>query len=134
MNKQFSASQEYLYEMREFIGKNIAASELSRSDITKIELAVEEALTNILNYSGLGKDDTIDISICLTNGIKIVIKDQGVPFNPLCHSRKMFDPVTPLEHRELGGFGIFLILHLMDKVEYHRENNYNVLTLFKGYK
>ena len=36
-----------------------------------------------------------------------------------------------IEDRNIGGLGIFLVTHLMDKMEYKREDEKNILTLTK---
>lgn len=98
--------------------------------IQKIELALEEALVNIINYAY--QDAGGDISIecqCTDKKIIIQIADWGLPFDLLAQE----DPDTSLslEEREIGGLGIFLVKQMMDELEYQRENGQNILTLTK---
>lgn len=132
MNKQFPVSIDLMPQMLEFIRENAIAAGIHDPNIGKVELAVEEALTNIICYSGLHSAQFVEISCTsLSNGVRITLKDAGISFDPLCKANKVIDPKIPLDKRELGGFGIHLILNLMDKVEYRREGNHNILTMFK---
>jgi serine/threonine-protein kinase RsbW len=132
MNKQFPVSTDHMHHMLEFVRDNVIAAGISKPIIGKIELAVEEALTNIISYSGLTSDSSVTITcIPISSGVRITLEDEGMPFDPLCKANKIIDPTISLENRELGGFGIHLILNLMDKVEYHREGNRNILMITK---
>lgn len=133
MKKQFPISIDHLYEMLEFVLIQVISVGFTTDAIAKIELAVEEALINIINHSGLDEKSEIEIE-CLeiAQGIKITIRDNGIPYNPLTNL-KVIDQKTPLEERQLGGYGIYLIVMLMDNVVYHHEKNTNVLTLTKYY-
>ena len=130
MIKTFSASLDKLYEMLQFVREQANAARFDGSVSSKIELAVEEALVNIISYGYPNTTGTIEIQCTISNfsGIKITIRDKGIPYNPLTSS-KIFTP--PLEGRSVGGYGIYFILKIMDEVDYKRENNYNVLTLVK---
>ena len=63
--------------------------------------------------------------------IKVVFKDNGVPFNPL----EKDDPNVNLsaEERNEGGLGIFIVKKMMDKVYYEYRDNNNILTIEKKY-
>ena len=97
-----------------------------------INLAMEEALSNIIFYAFTDSDKhQIKISISLNNkGLTIKITDNGIPFNPL--SQHQPDITLPAEERPVGGLGIFLISQIMDKMNYTRQNNQNILTLNKS--
>lgn len=132
MKKAFPATMDSLYDMLAFVVEQMKAQGFQESFLPKVELAAEEALVNVINYSGLTENDHIQINCENSeNGeMKIQIIDSGIPYNPLEHIRKV-DDETPVEQRELGGYGIFLITKIMDKVNYQRENNSNILTLTK---
>ena len=103
---------------------------LIENDLSRIELAVEEAVINIMNYSFPEKDGEISMNCELSNNsIIIEISDNGIPFDPLAQ----IDPdiTLPIEERDVGGLGIFLIKNIMSDVTYQRKNDCNVLTLTK---
>lgn len=103
------------------------------SELTmNINLVVEEALSNIIFYAFKDKENRkIQIIISLQKkDIVIEIKDSGIAFNPL--KQEAPDISLPAEERPIGGLGIFLISQIMDKINYKRESNQNVLTLKKS--
>lgn len=132
MIKTFPASLEKLYEMLHFVKQQAEAAGFQNSNISKIELAAEEALVNIISYGYPNSRGNIDISCNMPEkqGLRIVIKDRGIPYNPLTNARK-FDAKASTDDRSIGGYGVFFILKIMDEVNYRRENNSNVLVLVK---
>lgn len=133
MIKTYSASLDKLYEMLQFITDHAKAVGFDNGDISKIELASEEALVNIISYAYPNSVGFIDIICGPTNavGLKIVIRDGGIPYNPLTNAKKTDHPLPATESRAIGGYGVFFILKMMDEVDYKRENNTNILTLIK---
>jgi len=64
----------------------------------------------------------------------VIIKDQGVPFNPVENAPKSVAPAAAiLEKAEttLGRYGISIMVGMMDVIDYKRIDNDNVLTLIK---
>jgi anti-sigma regulatory factor (Ser/Thr protein kinase) len=106
--------------------------DLSQEQAMTINLAIEEAVTNIIFYAfpGNGKHE-IKLSVSLENKmLTIKIADNGIPFNPL--SQRQPDITLPAEERSVGGLGIFLISQMMDKMHYTWQKNQNILTLNKS--
>ena len=132
MTRSFPASLEKLYDMLLFVKEQAMAAGFNDTHVSKIELAAEEALVNIISYGYPNSKGDIDISCNLPErkGIRIIIKDQGIPYNPLIDAKK-FDPLLSKNGKSVGGYGVHFILKIMDKVDYTRENNSNVLTLVK---
>jgi serine/threonine-protein kinase RsbW len=132
MNKTFAAHLDNLYDMLLFIRNQAESVGFDEIEISKIELATEEALVNIISYGYPVNSGEIEI-LCdkvENNGLKIVLKDNGVPFNPLSNSKR-FDPNAPVETRAVGGYGVFFIMKIMDEVEYNRVDGNNVLSMIK---
>ena len=97
----------------------------------KINLAVEELLTNTIGY---GYDDDgehlIDLVLRLEGGALVIeIADNGRAFDPL--QAPAPDLSAPLEDRAMGGLGIYLVRKTMDTVAYRRQDGRNVVTLTK---
>ena len=101
------------------------------SVIMSINLALEEAVVNVMNYAyPEGTRGEIDITASFSdNTLIFTISDAGAPFDPT----KVSDPDTSLsaEDRPIGGLGIHLVRQIMDEVAYRYENNRNMLTLKK---
>ena len=98
--------------------------------LNKIEVAIDEILTNIASYAYAPGKGNIDIDYDLdeqTRELTIIIKDEGKAFDPLAKE----DPdITLAENdRQIGGLGIFIVKNVMDETVYQRIDNKNVLTL-----
>lgn len=124
MNKTFPASLSHLYEMLHFIKEKASQAGLGASLQSKIELACEEALVNIISYGYPIRRGDITIATSFENGrdFKIIITDQGIPYNPISNVKKG-------NSAGVGGYGIFLLSNLVDQIDYKRQDNSNILTL-----
>lgn len=97
-------------------------------------LASEEIITNIISY---GYDDKethfINVRIYFNEDSLITeIEDEAKPFNPV--ELPDADLSAPVEEKKIGGLGIYLIRKLMDRFEYSRVNEKNILLLGKKIK
>ena len=96
-----------------------------------VSLALDEILTNVISYGY--KDDNehlIIIRFSLKDEELIAeVEDDGQPFNPLGAPEP--DTDKPLQERQIGGLGIHLVRNLMDKLEYRRQENRNILVMKK---
>jgi serine/threonine-protein kinase RsbW len=135
--KVFPAKLEYLYEMLAFLKDYCNLHEAAESVVGQVILAVEEALVNIISYGYQPENEGfIDLSCGEVDqrGIKIVIKDQGIAFNPLEHTPPVLPPISRLLDNTpdtFGGYGIYILTGLMDEVDYQRLEGENILTLVK---
>lgn len=139
VQRTFSAELDRLREMIGFIQEFGQEQNIPSSILSHIILAAEEALVNIIKYGYPKNKGTIDISCepCKgkQSGVKIVIKDKGIPFNPV-KKLEVSPPLTPemiLMNKEkvVGGYGIYIFVGMMDRVEYQRADRGNILTLIK---
>ena len=98
-----------------------------------IQLAVEEAVVNAMNYAySSGTQGEIRIEAETSpSAISFVIRDRGVPFDPTL--AKDPDVTLPVEERKEGGLGILLIRTYMDDIRYERIGQENILTLTKEF-
>lgn len=129
MLKTFSADLNTLKEMLAFVREQFEKFDFDEDGTHKAEVACEEAIVNIINHGYLHAQGEITIECLFLNpqGIKVIISDEGIPFNPVLNLREKPNPNS----NKIGGYGINLILNLMDKVAYIRENNRNKLTMIK---
>lgn len=129
--KSFPAKLEYLTQALVFITDRAKAIGFEDKTINQIKLASEEVLVNIINYAYPDKEGNIEISYILNDNksLKIEIVDWGVAFDPL--SLPEPDINAPLEDREIGGLGVYLVRNIMDEVNYKREEDRNILTFVK---
>jgi serine/threonine-protein kinase RsbW len=129
---RFAAKFEFLDEIREFVGEIARKGGFSDKDVYNIQLATDEAASNMIEHSYENiSDGVIDLS-CGMEGeqIRIVLIDYGEPFDP--SAIPMPDLKADLSDRKIGGLGIFLMRKLMDEVHYEpRADKSNVLTMIK---
>ena len=104
---------------------------IEKSLSSKLRLAVEEAVVNVMEYA-YPKGTKGEVNIRATsngNRLKFIITDSGISFNPTEVSAA--DTTLSAEERPIGGLGILLVRELMDSINYERINGKNVLTLSK---
>jgi serine/threonine-protein kinase RsbW len=85
-----------------------------------IQMAVDEACTNIIKYSYPEQVGLITITCEVgENSLTVVINDKGKPFDP--NSVLPPDLEASLDKRSIGGLGIHLMRKYMDDVSYNYE-------------
>jgi len=129
---QFSAKFEFLDEIREFVGDIARAGGFDAKDVYNIQLAADEAASNIIEHAYEGVSNGLLELSCGVKGntITIVLVDHGESFDP--SEIPMPDLKADLSERKIGGLGIFLMRKLMDEVRYEtKSNKSNVLTMTK---
>lgn len=119
-----------LEKMEVFTGfvENILKREtVFRENIVKIQLAMDEMLSNICYYSGAKQ---LTVGCAAEKGVVCVFfEDDGIPFNPL--ERPDPDVTLPIEDRTQGGLGIYLVKQQMNRVNYEYVDGKNRLTIMK---
>ncbi len=99
---------------------------LDHRTLKKMEVALEEAVVNIVNYSQAG-----NISLTLSHSpFTIVLIDDGVPFDPTQETNASLKDEKG-EWR-VGGLGIALLKQLADEIHYRRFDEKNELTIIKN--
>jgi serine/threonine-protein kinase RsbW len=96
-----------------------------------LQLAVDEACTNVIQHAYGGQGGELEITIQPTDcGVQVTIRDWGAQFDPLAVPAP--DVTAPLEERRLGGLGLFLMQHTMDEVAFRFDvDDGNTLTMVK---
>lgn len=102
-------------------------------DLMAVQLAVEEAVTNVINHGYAdGQPHTFTVEFSLEDRrLTTVITDDAAAYDPL--ARPDVDTTKPLEEREIGGLGVHLVKKLMDSTLYERRDGRNVLTLVRTF-
>lgn len=133
ITKTIPAEKEHIRDIVDPIEVYLRENGADNKAIYKIAVALDEVLTNIASYAYTTNNGqvTVQYEIDEENEKMIIINiiDEGKAFNPL--TSKEPDTTLPLEQREIGGLGLFIVKKTMDDVEYIRKNNKNILTLKK---
>jgi len=97
----------------------------------ELALVAEEIITNVDKYAGLPAAAVIELEVHNSaGGISLVVRDQGLAFNPLQDGQR--SPLgADIDSAEIGGLGVHLITQLTDQQDYRREEGHNVLRVTK---
>jgi len=112
------------------LDQELRAHAFSEEDILDTQLAVEEAITNVIVHGYEGKNGEIVITCRTSRGLaEVEIEDCAPPFNLLSIPEP--DITKNIEDRKIGGLGVFLIRQIMDDIIYRYEDGKNILVLVK---
>lgn len=127
----FPASFDHLDEIREYVGEKARAAGFSDKDVYSIQLAADEAASNIIEHAYAGYSNASFELNCefSNNQLVITLLDHGKTFDP--SSVPQPDVKADLSDRKIGGLGIYLMRKLMDEVRYEITDAGNLLTLVK---
>ena len=128
VNLKLPAKLQHLEQLIDFVTNCAREQGVTQNKIGEIQVAVEEALVNVINYAYKDGEGDVEVT-CMLDDERFIIEiiDYGFPFDLL----SLQDPDISLDvsERDIGGLGIYLIKRLMDHVEHKRENDKNTLTL-----
>jgi sigma-B regulation protein RsbU (phosphoserine phosphatase) len=98
-------------------------------DRFRVDLALTEAVTNILSYTLAGQPAAeISVEAMASDGmLRVTVSDGGPAFDPLQAPEKILP--TRLEDASPGGLGLVLIRSYTDELSYARNDGRNDLTL-----
>ena len=98
----------------------------------KIELSIEEAVENVVQYAYEGGIGWLEAGTSLDDKsliLTIELRDAGMPFNPL--EKEDPDITLSADERPVGGLGIYICKNMMDSINYRYEDGNNVLVMKK---
>ena len=122
---EFYPEPESIGPAEEFVEQFLLKAQISAKAVRKLNIAVDEIYSNLAYYSGAQR---AVIMCSVKDGvITLIFRDNGKPYNPLEQAQP--DVEAALEERTIGGLGIFIVKKTMDRVTYHRQDEWNVLTL-----
>jgi phosphoserine phosphatase RsbU/P len=128
----FPANFEQLDAIREFVGRVARSGGLDDRDVYAVQLAVDEACSNIIEHAYEGQPNgRIEITCEMRKeALSIYIRDWGKSFDPSIKSEPNLS--ANLTERRVGGLGIFLMRKMMDEIHYQAEpGQANMLKLVK---
>ena len=121
---------EELNKLPEFVEAVCEDAGVDTGLIVSLNLALEEAVTNVVLYAYQNGEGFVDIDAVYNKKcLKFVITDTGIAFDPT--KKEAVDITLGVEERSIGGLGIHLVRQIMDSVNYERVDGKNVLTLRK---
>ena len=126
---------ERLSEISEFIERAARASGLNEDKTYDVQMAVDEACTNVIKHAYAGRNSGRIEIVCepRASEFTVTIRDWGRHFDP----NKVAKPKTgdPLERRKIGGLGLFFMYKMMDRVKFSfSKDQGNLLVMSKKIK
>ena len=113
-----------------FIERFAETEGFNPAEVFRINLALDELLTNTLEHGFEGRVQEADISVAIrSEGDSVIVRyeDNGSEFNPLEATEQ--DTELELGERPIGGLGLQLIAASFDEVTYERVGDRNVTTM-----
>jgi serine/threonine-protein kinase RsbW len=132
---KFPAKPEYVGVIRLSISGVANRIGFTYEDIEDLKISVSEAVTNVVNHAYEEKENgevTIGFGV-YENRLEVMVADHGGSFDLKEVKAKIgpYDSEESIENLREGGFGLFLINTLMDKVEIN--NSSGVIVLMTKY-
>ena len=124
------AKTEEIPVISEFIEELMKTYGFDMKKIMEVQLAAEEACTNIALYAYPGRVGNIHIEAKVDDSLQLNIEDDGTPFDPT--KRNVPPTQANAEERPIGGLGIYLIKTYVDDVSYEFKEGKNILRLVKN--
>ncbi len=131
---EIKADLDNLGQVRDFIESNMEETGLSRECAGEFLLAIDEAVSNIIMHGFKSKPDgDIELEVAQQpNALLVHIRDNAPLFDPTKGSNPHLE-ISPLEREAPGGFGVYLLNHLVDKIAYRvTDDGRNELTMLKN--
>lgn len=130
-SKSFPGSYESLAKIGEFVRSVAKDAGFGSFAIYSIEMAVDEACSNIIEhgYGGEGKGKIRCTCSVDDVNLTITLQDTGQTFNPsVIPSPNLSDNI---DEREAHGLGLYFIRKWMDEVSFEHDGANNILTMVK---
>lgn len=128
--RSFAAEYESLEKMRGFIAEVCQEGDLGDDLCHSLQLAVDEAATNVVEYGYEGMDPGSIIVDVYADRQRVIVTltDFGHPFEPMEKAAPSLNVAN--EDLPTHGFGLFFIYETMDEVDYqcHEDGNQLILT------
>jgi len=107
-----------------------ATAGLAGRECARVELAVAEALNNVIRHAYHGESGhPIEVTFVLESAqFTIEVADEGDAMPPSQPVVFDFDPAD-VAHLPEGGMGLYIIHSVMDRVEYRRLGDRNALSM-----
>lgn len=117
-----------LAEMRNQVDQICIQNGLSTVATRRMVLAIDEALSNIIEHGHMDEGETIELTLDISlDEITVMLRDSGIAFDPCSSQRQPQQESYPRR-----GFGLYLIRLIVDELQYKRsDDGFNVLSLIK---
>lgn len=130
--RSFPGQLESIRNICDFVVQVASDMGFNDSDLYAVELAVDEACTNIIEhaYGNKRSGEILCITEVFPDKLKIILQDNGGSFNPDAVPEP--DTNLPINKVKKRGAGLYLMRKLMDDVKFDfTKSAGNILTMVK---
>lgn len=131
MHEAFSRTLESLEHIFDFTGRFFAGRDVEERHRYAVNLVIEELFTNMVKYNASGSGQ-IEVEMRHQDGgVHVRLSDrESVPFDVT--APRAVDPETPLERRQSGGLGLFLVQKFVDSLDYAYRDGTSTITFTRN--
>jgi anti-sigma regulatory factor (Ser/Thr protein kinase) len=126
--RTFRARLDECAEVSAFVESAIAGTEARL--VMRLRLAIEELFVNTVTHGYRGDSDApVEVTVRIAGDrVRLDYTDAAPPFDPFARIERP-DPGAPVEARDVGRLGVFLITELAERYEYTRVDDRNCVTV-----
>jgi anti-sigma regulatory factor (Ser/Thr protein kinase) len=126
----FQRSLESLENVFAFTTEFFAGDEINPKHLYAINLVIEELFTNMVKFNATGPEQVSVEMTRLDGAVEVRMSDRETePFDVT--EPQPLDPDAPVEKREEGGMGLFLVQKFVDSLEYAYRDGVSTITFVK---
>ncbi|MFQ5772110.1 MAG: ATP-binding protein, partial [bacterium] len=120
-HKRVKSTIKNLYTICDFVTQYAKTAGFNAKHVGKTKIAVYEACLNIVEHAyHSNPDNWIDVWVDYDDKLfTVIIQDYGEAFEGL--NIKDYDVLSAMDHRQTGGFGLYIIRRSMDEIEYQSD-------------
>jgi anti-sigma regulatory factor (Ser/Thr protein kinase) len=126
-----------LTEIASFVTQAARTCGLCDDEVFHVEMAVDEACSNIIEHAYAERTGDIDIACCCLEAgqFEVILRDSGRPFDPEAVPAPDMTMPADLDDLNEGGLGLYFMRKLMDEVRFESAPGQgNTLTMLKRTK
>jgi anti-sigma regulatory factor (Ser/Thr protein kinase) len=133
MHKKFGRSLEELQHIVSFTDEFFAQNDIDESIRYIVDLCVEELFVNMVAYNTETSEEILIEMAPHEHGIEVSLTDFDVErFDP--RDLPPVDVDAPLEQRTPGGLGLYLVLKMVNSINYEYRNRNSKITFIADRK
>ncbi|TDJ10997.1 MAG: ATP-binding protein [Gammaproteobacteria bacterium] len=131
MEKKFKRSLEEIRNIVSMTTDFFAQESLDNALRNTVDLATEELFVNMVTYNTETEADILIEMQRANGGIEVSLTDYGVDrFDPT--KVTTLDTEVPLNERNPGGLGLYLVLKMVDSIHYEYHDRTSKITFRQG--
>lgn len=129
---RIKSNKRNLTVVRDFVTNYLSPYTLGEKELNLIILAVDEITANLIIHAN-NRDENKFVKLTILqvgDCFLFELSDKGKPFDPEKYKKPNLN--DNIADGKPGGWGLFLVSRIMDKVEFSTQDSHNVCRLYKN--